>query len=460
MVSGFCALAEPKSSSGVQDKPAGNRSGMDDHSEKPQIAAATAQALAALRDEIEKAQLTSRLTVAEYVRQTGGSSEIRLLIEQNQSHLAPRWLDADTCQIQMEVSAEKVVQMLQRIATSHPRESSLSAGEIAKETASWKNRTFSGTGSSTAFSRLVSVPAARATGNWSSVNGDDRKRALETARVDAMNKVTESLLPVPLANGKTIGDALGNLKVKKALTDWLESRPVVHVEYRADMQVELTLQGSADGCLAALRRAIMVQSEVAFPVDEKGWEAVRSGIQQRMVAIVGRGGINSPAKTEVKPVNPGVSQVTNPNLILAEPGINAGTRTVPSTGRSNIQPVQGSPMGLVAYENIILIGARPAWANEQRESRSVSKSKDSKLKAAREAETIARLKLQREINLLTLEDGSTIEQAQKKNPKFESAIRDALNKAKSTVDYDDPDGVGVRLRFELADLWDALNSVR
>ena len=461
--------------------------------EKPQLAAATAKALATLRDDIEKAQLTPRLTVGTYIRQTASSADLRRLIEKEQQRPAPRWIDAETCQVQIEIGAEKVVGMLQQVAQNHPRESPLSSEEIARETKNWKNRTFIGTGSSTAFGQLITAPIKRANGNWATVSSEDRKKALIAARGEAMNKVIDGLKPVVLANGKTLGDALSDAKIYKALYDWLESRPVVQVEYRADMQVELTLQGSVDGCLAAMRRALLSQTVIAVPTDEKTWETVRASMTQRMPEMVGRGAVggmpkfNTPngdgnqSTTSIVPStgNPG-NKFTNsatafsnsdPKSSMLPTTTTVITTTGPSVGQVEVPPrIQGSDIRIgsstgnaipprVAPSPGSVKSGRPDWTGEFREAKAIGKS-DSKLKAAREAETIARMKLQREINLLTLDDGQTIEQAQKGNVRIEPAIRDALEKAKSTVNYDDADGVAVTLRFELADLWDAIKGVR
>src|SRR5260221_658912 len=82
-----------------------------------------------------------------------------------------------------------------------------------------------------------------------------------TARADAIGRVIDSIKPIELSRGKTVGDALANADVRAALNDWLDARPVTRVDYRRDMQVELFLAGTLGGCSDVVRRAVTKYTE-------------------------------------------------------------------------------------------------------------------------------------------------------------------------------------------------------
>src|SRR6476620_982152 len=84
---------------------------------RDQIEAAQADALGALLDEVRAARLTPELTVGEFLNRT-------------------RWPNPGTCQVQLEVPSDAVVQALVAIARDDPAKSPVPAEVIEKRLAS------------------------------------------------------------------------------------------------------------------------------------------------------------------------------------------------------------------------------------------------------------------------------------------------------------------------------------
>jgi hypothetical protein len=382
----------------------------DDRADQPQVAAATSVAITRLRDQIEQMPLTSHLTVEEFLRRTGGADELSRALARAELVGGPRWIDADTCQVQLEMSGPRVARVLNQIAAAHPKNSPLSPGELSRATEDWDRKTYSGTGTSTAFGRVAKMRALSDSG-WGSVSEPDRQKALTAAKSDAMTRVIDSIKPIRLAGGKTIGDALANTDVRNAVNDWLENRPVIRVEYRRDLQIELALAGTPGGCFDHVRAAVEKYTHLPVP-DEKGWAAVREDFERSMASPTGRAEVPVAGSTV-----PPRSTVT--------------TITLPDTA--------------------------PSWIDRKLEAEGIADA-GSKLRAAHEARVIARRLLAEEVDALKLSGGVTVGQAAEKNGRFRSAVGRALDKATSKTDYDHKNGVSVLLRLDLRDLWDALRA--
>jgi hypothetical protein len=100
----------------------------------------------------------------------------------------------------------------------------------------------------------------------------------------------------------------------------------------------------------------------------------------------------------------------------------------------------------------------PAWVDRRLEAEGVAEGGGYKLRAAREAEAIARRKLADAIGELPLSEGLTVSKAAERSPRVKDAIASALDKAKVKTDYNHAGGVAVNLKLDLQDLWDALRA--
>ena len=385
----------------------------DDRAARPQIAAATDEAVINLREQIERTSLTSRLTVGEFLRTTGGTDDLTHALARAEIVRGPRWADADTCQVQLDIGGQRVAQVLRQIAATHPRESPLTGAEVARETENWQWRTFSGTGTSTAFGRVAKVRAQGLTGGWATVSDADRQKTLAIAKADAMARVIDSIKPIHLAKGKTIGDALANKEVHGALIDWLENRPVIRVDYRRDLQVDLSMAGTPGGCFSVIRAAIEKYTDLPMPPNEAGWIEVRTEFERRMSAPIGH--------------------ATAPGAIGPQPA---------------------------APNRIALPATAPDWVNRKLEAEGIADSGSSKLKAAREAEGIARHKLADEIRGLSMPGGLTLGKLTDQDVKYREAVARALDRAAGKTDYNHRKGVSVIVHLDLRDVWDALREAK
>jgi hypothetical protein len=385
--------------------------------ERPQVAAATAEAVANLRDTIERASINRRVTVAEFLRRTAAEDELTKGLQRAELVGGPRWVDNDTCQVQLEISGPRVASILQTIAIAHKDDSPVPPEEVVRLGEDWRRRTFSGFGTSTAFGRVAKARPVGADGTWRSVPDADRQKALAAAKADAIGRVLDSIKPLPLTPDKTVADALANPDVRKDLNDWLENRPVTRVEYRRDMQVELYMAGTAGGCFDVLRRSVSDHTDWKLPRTEAGWAANREQFERHMASPIGRGSAPAP---------------------------------VPTSAMADARPVPRA----------VLPTAPPDWVDRKLEAEGVADGGGFKLKAAREAETIARRKLADAINDLPLAGGVTVGKAAEKDPRVHDAISAALDKAKSRTDYNHAGGVAVNLKLDLQDLWDSLRAER
>src|SRR5207248_8149828 len=112
----------------------------------------------------------------------------------------------------------------------------------------------------------------------------------------------------------------------------------------------------------------------------------------------------------------------------------------------------GASSGAVAAgPRIWLPASPPDWVDRKLEAEGVAEGGGVKLKAAREAEAIARSKLADLIGELPLSGGLTVGKAAERDPRLKSAISDALDKARVRTDYNHGKGVAVNLRLDLHD---------
>jgi hypothetical protein len=236
-----------------------------------------------------------------------------------------------------------------------------------------------------------------------------------SAKDDAIKHVLNSVQPILVADGKTVGDVMdSHPKVRQALMDWLNIRPVLRIEYRRDLQIELTMAGTPDGLFDAFRRAVGDEPDVKVPRHEIGWSAVRNDFEKQMTLPIGHATV------------------------------------APTTAPAAAQP-------LPAVE---LPRRAPAWVTDHIEVDATAEAApDSQLRAARIAETAARRKVLEKINELPLSRRVTVGQAAEQDPRIRDAVAKAMDQAQiMKTDYSHKKTVTITLRLDLQDLWDALRS--
>jgi hypothetical protein len=327
----------------------------------------------------------------------------------------PRWVDNDTCQVQLEISGTRAARLIQHIVTNSHERPPVSPEELSRLSTDWQRRTFTGSGSSTAFNRAAAVrPRLSANSPWSGVPDATRRKVLANAKEDAINRVVDSIRPIEISKGKTVGDAMDQPEVRRIVMDWLAVRPVIRVEYRLDLSVEITLAGSPNGLFDTVRHAVIEHSDLPIPRDEAGWAVVRHDFETRMAVSVGRA----------------------------------------SAAGATTGPINAADMTRGRFE---LPARVPSWVGQRVDVQAVADLTESKLKCAREAEAAARRKLAAEVNALPLERGMTVGKAADRDPRVRDAVYAAMDKARTvSTDYTHKNGVAVTLQLDLQDLWDSL----
>lgn len=410
----------------------------DPRDERPQVQAATAEAVAALRDEVERASINRHMTVGEFVRRVHAEEDLTRALQRAEMVGGPRWVDNDTCEVQLEMSGSRVGHILEQIGATSP-DSPVKAEDLSVLPIAWRRKTFSGVGSSTSLARVEKV-RPRDTG-WSQVTDAERSKAIATAKDDAIGRVIDSIKPIALTKDTTVGDAMQvNPAVRKDVEEWLAVRPVTRLEFRRDQQVELTMAGTPTGLAEALRRSI-IKTDLPQPANEAGWAAVRADFERKMANPIGR--------ASVIPGGSGGGATTE------KTGVAAGNDAPPPKG---VVPAAASSVVSRPPPRFSL-GRTPDWTSERLEAEGVADVPDFKLKSAREAEAEARRKLLDRINGLELSNKVTVGKAAEQNPRVRDAVNHALDKARvAKTDYYNKKGVAVVVRMDLQDLWDALKT--
>ncbi len=369
---------------------------------REQILAATADATRALQQEVSQTSIAPDLTVDALLEKTRGHDALLKALERAEQIGGPRWVDEQTCQIQLEIAGAKVVDALLAIVAANPDASPLPQPLIEQRLEEWKTRAFTATGVSTAASRVCEVRPQASNGVWSSVPDTQRRDALSKAKEDAITRVIDSVKPLELSTGKTVADVLSDPDRAEALQKWLAARPVTTVEFNDDLEVKVTLDIRAKDLLEALRGD--------SPAEEADASLVET-FQQKMASPIG------------------------------------GARAAVTMDR---------PPPAVA-----LPSEMPAWAGQSIEAEGAADAGESKLQVARSAEANALDKLRSRIDSLPLTADLTLAAAARRDARIGAAIQRAVRNARvSKTDYHDDGAVVVKVMLDLRDLWKELQSLR
>jgi hypothetical protein len=371
---------------------------------QPQISAAAAAAVDRLADDINGQSINTALTVETFLDRTDSHPQLQSVLGQAQQIGGPRWIDAQTCEIRMDIAATVVRAELRLIAATHPRTTPISPDDLMRDLKSWDAMVFSATGTSTASIDMIRPPPGSAA--WQSVSDAQIRQSVAAARLDAANRMLASIASVSLAGGKTIGDALAIESVRQAMTDWIDTQPITSADFQDDQQVQVTLAVSSQGMAEKLRSVLSGRRDLPLPADDNGWASVADGISRELSAPVGSGG--------------------------------AGI-------------VATRPVG------IALPDPPPDWIFRQLDA-SASATADSPLLSARAAEVAATSNLRQQILQLPLGQGHTLRDLAAGNPAIADAIDRTLARSAHvySVDYEPDGSAAVRVSLDLQDLWQML----
>lgn len=375
--------------------------------QNPQVEAATADAIEALKRQVVTAHVSPDLTVEDLLERVGGGDEMDKTLRGAERIGGARWLGDQAVQVRMSIDGSRVAAMLLAVVKAHPKQSPIPPEALQRQTKWWADRIFSATGTSTAAGEIGRLRPSPADRPWWKVLDADRRKALISARDNAVARTIQSIAPIQFAGDRTLGQALENPDAKKIVTDWLDGRPVESIRFDDDLTVHLSLAVRADELWPVLRSILQRQHEMPQPATEAEWDRIRDQVVERLKPAEGIG--------LVPPAGPATRPVADGAAIPAQP---------------------------------------PAWATQQLQAQATSPASGSQLHTARKAEALALEKLRDQINQLSLGEGATIGIAAGKDPTIEQAVARALSRARPyQVDYGAKGAVTVYVSVRLSDLW-------
>lgn len=387
---------------------------------RDQIQAAHADALASMMDDVRGARIHGDLTVAQFLERTAADHRLRDSLARHAQQIgATRWPNPDTCQVQLEVSADDVAAELLSIAAEQPDKSPVPPEALRKQLADWEGQTFSASGAAMTPQLAVEIRPGPEQPLWLSVPESDRKAAVQAAQHDAGRHAIEGLADVRIEADTTVADALRVPAVRQAIQEWVASRPVVDLRFSPDGEVLMTLAAPGEELWQVFREALANQKEVPAPRDEAGWQRLHDEVVARLKRPTGRGALAKALPRERPPRR----------ALPAQPPRWAG-ELLGVDGNATADPKQFQ-------------GMRPAEAQ---------------LRLARAAENDAREQLRGRVESLPLGDGRTVGEAARSDGRVAMAVDRALRRAQtSSIDYGDGRAAKVRLSLDLRYLWQELN---
>jgi hypothetical protein len=358
---------------------------------RAQVEAATANATASLKTDIAAVRITPAFTVGQYLDTMGAPEALDEIVADARQIGGPRWIDNQTCQVKLELPGAKVAYALVALAGTRARVTPIPAAVLEQQLADMKQRTFAATGTGVSNEKLAGIRPLDAGDRWSSVTDAARTQAVADARKDAARHTLDSIRNVPVGPNQTVNDLLARDDVQRGVTQWLDSRPVTELKFKDNLQVELTVSAPPEELFQAVLDTARKAPDVQLPNDEKSLDEVRREFAKRVSSI-------------------GRATVTN------------------SGGAGTVQAFQ--------FPDQI-----PTWAQQSLDAEGTAPGGSSRLKARTEAEDQASRNLRARIGALALTRTMTVEDAVKRDPRFELAVNRALLRARVTrSDWKQPNG--------------------
>jgi hypothetical protein len=376
-----------------------------------QVAAATANAIEALRADVVDEPLSPKVTVRDLLKKTDASNELMKTLRRAQRVGGARWIDDQTCQVRLELTGDRVADALVQIAQTHADTSPIPADAIRQKLKSWNSRTFVATGTSAASEIIGGLKPQAGNEAWANVSNEARKAAILSAKQTAAQHAIDGVKPIKLTKTKTVADALANKEVTDAMMAWVQSRPATSVQFRDDLAVEVTLVVPPGEMFDVFRTSMHDKKDVAQPASDEEWARVRKEFVDRATNVTGRGRAVLEAPTQ-------------PQLLS------------------------------------ILPDEAPKWVNQPLTAEATAEHGNrGKLLTARAAEDKAKGELRKKIDDLALSSSQTIGQASKQSKALGEAVDQALQHAKPyKVDYRGDGSVSVKVMLDARDLWNSLEA--
>ena len=119
-----------------------------DDARQAKVDAATQNALSGMMADVARQPITPKLAVRDLLNSTNGADALMDTLKQADQIGGPRWIDEQTCQVQLEIAGQKVADRLVKISTAAGERSPVKAQTVRSAVRNWGRRTFTAVGSS------------------------------------------------------------------------------------------------------------------------------------------------------------------------------------------------------------------------------------------------------------------------------------------------------------------------
>lgn len=418
---------------------------------RAQVLAATQDATFQLVQQVGGQPLLDGHSVAQIVGPTYGTGCLAGALKDAVQIGAPRWINDHTCQVTLRISgttAASAIQntlLLQAHAAEYqtnptsPQDSDCQTNPTATRKApyqtnpttartnqyqtnptriqtaleGWDQKTFLATGTSIAAAAISQLPLpADAPAVWQQTDPQQRRMRVQMAHDNAVSLALQQIAAIPLTENTSIQqlfDSKGT-PAKTAMAAYLQSRPVIAVNFKDDLIVQVTIADDPQSAFEAFRDVASTINAPQLPPDEEAWDE----LQTRFIKSV-----------------------------------------TPVTGFSRRADHQ-APSAADAPTSLTLDQA-PAWINDQLNATATAPNAGSKLHTSLTAERQARAKLAEQVKRLPLGTGQTIGSAAETYPAIHDAVERTLKRARIyKSDYHSDGSVEIKIALNLRDLWQAL----
>ena len=298
-----------------------------------QVRAAEADAAASLRESVLRLAIGRGLRVRDLVERTHAEETLSRALSTAQPRGGPRWVDEQTCQVQLTVPgpavADAVTAMVARYPGGHVP---VRPAELTATVAKWRSSAFTATGSSVAGGNGVRMARPRQPGGpWAAVPEAVRERAVSAAQADVVRQILDQLTrgvgELPLGSGAaahgtppgrslvagpasaarpTAAAALGRPAVAGSVASYLAAQPVTKVDFRDDLTVSVTIPVDGRQLAEVVRRAVDDDRSGAVSAADRGvagqWDAVQAAVERAVPATVTGTASAAPAATNLPAV--------------------------------------------------------------------------------------------------------------------------------------------------------------
>jgi hypothetical protein len=396
-LSGGVAIAEDAPAPLPATTPAASTDGAE------QLAAARAEAVGTIMQQIEALPLTADTTVRDYIYARNGVAALREMIAAGDEPGGPRWLDAHVAQVSRTVDGAKVAELLRQLAGSDAAQLQNMDPALKEMSA----RTFSATGTSTALSFATAFTETATTATTTTPT-TLQQQAVDAARQDASLRILQSIRNVKVGD-TTLGDIFKSpdAPVTRDVMDYLSTRPVTGMAATSDAnRVELKLSVPPSEMFELLKASLTSRNHAATPQTDADWNRLRNDLY----------------------------------AALGEP-----------VGTGYAMPQQAPPAPEARAVNEL-----PAWVRQQIDATGQSPPVKSALLTARAAERNAQADLRKQVEALVI-DKDTLGKLAESDPRVAQAIDRAMIRARLyKTDYLGDGSVAVKVSLELKYVWEEL----